>query len=95
MPNNIHFDTTRANVEHRGRHRPGLHRRRRAWIPRLEAPFKGDMSLDKLEPAFAKYGPERIPFVMLTITNNSGGGQPVSMANIRPSRRSARARACP
>jgi tryptophanase len=82
VPNNIHFDTTRANVEFRGAialdciGEQGLD-------PTLEAPFKGDMSLEKLERAFEKYGPDRIPFVMLTITNNSGGGQPVSMANMR------------
>jgi tyrosine phenol-lyase len=82
VPNNIHFDTTRANIEFRGAIAldcigpEGLD-------PRLDAPFKGDMSLAKLAAAFEKYGPGRIPFVMLTITNNSGGGQPVSMANIR------------
>jgi tyrosine phenol-lyase len=82
VPNNIHFDTTRANVEFRGAialdciGEEGLD-------PTLEAPFKGDMSLEKLKKAFDKYGAERIPFVMLTITNNSGGGQPVSMANMR------------
>ncbi len=82
VPNNIHFDTTRANVEHVGGialdcvDDAGLD-------PTLEAPFKGDMSLTKLEAVFEKYGTERIPFVMLTITNNSGGGQPVSMANVR------------
>jgi len=82
VPNNIHFDTTRANVEHLGAIAldcvvdEGLD-------PDLELPFKGNMSLTKLGAAWEKYGPERIPFVMLTITNNSGGGQPVSMANIR------------
>ncbi|RKZ20025.1 tyrosine phenol-lyase [bacterium] len=82
VPNNIHFDTTRANVEHRGGIAldcvcdEGLD-------PENEGPFKGDMSLDKLAEAFEKYGKERIPLVMLTITNNSGGGQPVSMANAR------------
>jgi tryptophanase len=82
VPNNIHFDTTRANVEHVGGialdcvDDAGLD-------PRLEAPFKGDMSLRKLAHAFEKYGKDRIPFVMLTITNNSGGGQPVSMGNAK------------
>ncbi len=82
VPNNIHFDTTRANVEHVGGialdciDDAGLD-------PALEAPFKGDMSLKKLAHAFEKYGVARIPFVMLTITNNSGGGQPVSMANAK------------
>jgi tryptophanase len=82
VPNNIHFDTTRANVEHRKA--IALDCVADAGLdPELEAPFKGDMSLEKLAAAFAKYGKERIPFVMLTITNNSGGGQPVSMGNAR------------
>ncbi len=82
VPNNIHFDTTRANVENVGAIAldcvadQGLD-------PQLEAPFKGDMSLAKLKAVFEKYGRERIPLVMMTITNNSGGGQPVSLANMR------------
>jgi tryptophanase len=82
VPNNIHFDTTRANVEHVGAValdcvcEEGLD-------PAREAPFKGNMSLAKLAAAFEKYGRARIPLVMLTITNNSGGGQPVSLANVR------------
>ncbi len=82
VPNNIHFDTTRANVEHTGAialdciGAEGLD-------PATEAPFKGNMSLDNLRAAFEKYGTPRIPLVMLTITNNSGGGQPVSMANMK------------
>lgn len=82
IPNNIHFDTTRANVEHIGA--IALDCVADAGLdPMLEAPFKGDMSLEKLAAAFEKYGRDRIPFVMLTITNNSGGGQPVSMANMK------------
>jgi len=82
VPNNIHFDTTRANVEHLGAIAldcvidEGLD-------PDLDLPFKGNMSLPKLTAAWQKYGPDRIPLVMLTITNNSGGGQPVSLANIQ------------
>lgn len=73
IPNNIHFDTTRANVEHIGA--IALDCVADAGLdPMLEAPFKGDMSLTKLEAAFEKYGRDRIPFVMLTITNNSGEG---------------------
>ncbi len=81
VPNNIHFDTTRANVEHCG----GIALDcvcEEGLDPDLIANFKGNMSLDKLVAAFRKYG-DRIPFVMLTITNNSGGGQPVSLANAR------------
>jgi len=82
VPNNIHFDTTRANVEHVGA--IALDCVADAGLdPMLEAPFKGDMSLEKLAAAFEKYGAARIPFVMITITNNSGGGQPVSMANVK------------
>jgi tryptophanase len=81
VPNNIHFDTTRANVEHCGAVALDCvcEEGRDA---RLIAPFKGNMSLEKLAAAFDKYG-ARIPFVMLTITNNSGGGQPVSLENAR------------
>jgi len=82
VPNNIHFDTTRANVEHVG----GIALDcvcDESLDPDLVAPFKGNMSLAKLERAFDKYGTERIPYVLLTITNNSGGGQPVSMANAK------------
>ncbi|GAB4446034.1 MAG: tryptophanase [Anaerolineae bacterium] len=81
VPNNTHFDTTRANTEYRqavaldlpipeGTHPEQLH------------PFKGNMDLEKLERVLAE-NPGKAPLVMITVTNNSGGGQPVSMANIR------------
>ncbi|MFQ5708372.1 MAG: tryptophanase, partial [bacterium] len=82
VPNNIHFDTTRANVEfHQGKALnlvidQGLD-------PHSDYPFKGNLDLDKLASVIHEYGPENIPLVMTTITNNSGGGQPVSMQNIR------------
>jgi len=82
VPNNIHFDTTRANVEYHGAIAldcvidEGLD-------PDSEDPFKGNIDLDKISNAVNEYGRERIPLIIITITNNSGGGQPVSMANIR------------
>ncbi|HMX89098.1 MAG: tryptophanase [Saprospiraceae bacterium] len=79
---NTLFDTTRANIEYSGATgidllcKEGLH-------PTVPAPFKGNIDLDKLQNHIDQLGAGNIPLVILTITNNSGGGQPVSMHNIR------------
>lgn len=82
IPNNTHFDTTRANIEFTGAEavdlvcEVGKH-------PEQRADFKGNMDVEKLDSFIKETGAEKIPLVMLTVTNNSGGGQPVSMQNIK------------
>ena len=81
VPNNTHFDTTRANIEYRGATAQNIPIAE-GLQPQLIYPFKGNIDLEKLEQILRDEG-ENVPLAMLTVTNNSGGGQPVSMANIR------------
>ncbi len=82
IPNNMHFDSTEANVVVRGGKAMNL-AIDEAWDPQAHHPFKGNMDIAKLRRCIEETGVESIPFVMITVTNNTGAGQPVSMENIR------------
>jgi len=82
VPNNTHFDTTRANIEYQGAEALDIVIAE-GRDPSAEHPFKGNVDIDRLVEVIERAGTEHIPMVMVTVTNNSGGGQPVSMENLR------------
>jgi len=93
VPNNTHFDTTRANIEVRGATAvdiptPG------SGDTQSIAPFKGNMDIDELKSILDQW-PDKVPMVMMTITNNSNGGQPVSLENIRTASKLCKERGVP
>ena len=94
VPNNTHFDTTRANVEFTGAQAVDL-LKPASRDTQTRLPFKGDMDTEALERLIASHGRERVPLVMLTVTNNSGGGQPVSLGNIEQVREITRRNGIP
>src|SRR6266705_5418492 len=94
VPANSHFDTTRANVEYTGAQAIDL-LIPEGRDPQSEHPFKGNIDLAGLENCLKIHGRERVPLVLLTVTNNSGGGQPVSLQNIRAAREIARRHGLP
>jgi tryptophanase len=82
IPNNTHFDTTRANVEFSGAEAVDLVIPE-GRDPAADLPFKGNMDVEALDRFLAENGPGKVPLVLITVTNNSGGGQPVSLENLK------------
>jgi len=88
IPNNTHFDTTRANVEYSGCEAKDFPVKESHCFD-SDHPFKGNMDIEALNSFIEETGPKNIPVIMLTVTNNSIGGQPVSMENIKNVRKIA------
>jgi len=82
IPSNMHFDTTEGNIRARGG-KPANLIHDDAYDTAKRVDFKGNMDIDKLRQYIQEVGVDKIPFGMITITNNAGGGQPVSMENLR------------
>lgn len=82
VPGNSHFDTTKGHIEFRRAHAVDC-TIEEAKDTNLEIPFKGNLDLGKLEDVLKKYPKEVIPFIIVTVTNNTAGGQPVSMENVK------------
>ena len=82
VPNNMHFDSTEGNIIVRGGKAPNL-AIDEAWQPTVQHPFKGNMDIAKLRSYIEQAGVENVPLILMTVTNNTGAGQPVSMQNIR------------
>ncbi|GBE29587.1 MAG TPA: tryptophanase [Bacteroidetes bacterium] len=82
VPGNSHFDTTKAHIEFRHAHAIDC-TIDACFVPENDEPFKGNVDLAKLAKVVDEHGVEKIPFVLITVTNNSGGGQPVSLTNVK------------